>query len=259
MNATHSHAVRRFRPLSLMVAGLLLAFALGASAQPPQREDRKPTNLKVLDTTMTHDQVIAVMRKFTQALGVGCEHCHAAPPPGERDIDFASDDNKIKLTARRMMEMTGHINNDYLANLPAVSDTGHFAVRCLTCHHGQPQPVLIEDVLMRARTQGGMAALDSTYRALRTEYYGGFTYDFSDPMLAVLALKVADNSMPDALAILKLNKEFNPNSYVNEYAYGRIYVAQADTAAAIAAYKHALELNPDFRAAQHELQMLEGK
>ena len=109
---------------------------------------------------------------------------------------------------------------------------------------------------MKARATGGMAALDSTYRALRERYYGSFTYDFTDRVLAQLALNLIDESDSDAMAVLKLNNEFNPDSYINEWATGRVYLAKADTTSAITAFKHALELNPEFRPANRELRAL---
>jgi photosynthetic reaction center cytochrome c subunit len=58
----------------------------------------------------------------------GCAYCHAA---GE---DLSSDSLYTKVVARRMLQMTRHINNDWKAH---VADTG---VTCFTCHRGQPVP-----------------------------------------------------------------------------------------------------------------------
>ncbi len=253
-NSLASTGRASFRRLGIVSLGLLILLVSQVSGQPP--DDRKPTNLKVLDSTMSREQVMGVMRQFTQALGVGCDHCHVRPTGNQREPDFASDDNKIKLTARAMFQMVNQINNTSLAHLPAVSDTPRVTVQCMTCHHGQPRPLLIQDILKKVRKDQGMTALDSTYRDLRKQYYGSFAYDFSDQSLAQLALEVVPESNPDAFALLNLNKEFNPKSYINEWAMGRVYVAKADTASAIAAFKRALEINPDFRRAQRELQML---
>jgi len=57
----------------------------------------------------------------------GCAYCHAG-------ADFASDNLYTKVVARRMLEMTRHINADWKAH---VADTG---VTCYTCHRGQPVP-----------------------------------------------------------------------------------------------------------------------
>ncbi len=240
---------------TLACLALLLSLSFGStgSAQEP-----KPTNLKVLDSTISHDQLIAIMGKFTSALGVGCDHCHAQPAPGSREPNFASDDNKLKLTARSMMQMVNKINGAYISSLPT-GDTPRVVVECVTCHHGQPEPVLIQDVLKKARKEHGMAAVDSTYRELRKQYYGSFTYDFDERALVQFALGLLPESNADAMAVLDLNKEFNPKSYANEWAMGRVYAAKGDTASAIAAYKRSLEINPDFRRAQRELQALGAK
>jgi len=60
----------------------------------------------------------------------GCAYCHAG-------ADFASDSPYPKVVARRMLEMTRHINSDWKAH---VADTG---VTCYTCHRGQPVPAAI--------------------------------------------------------------------------------------------------------------------
>ncbi|MEP7299005.1 MAG: photosynthetic reaction center cytochrome PufC [Burkholderiales bacterium] len=58
----------------------------------------------------------------------GCSYCHKA---GE---DFSSDALYTKVVARRMLEMTRHINTDWKTH---VADTG---VTCYTCHRGQNVP-----------------------------------------------------------------------------------------------------------------------
>ena len=58
----------------------------------------------------------------------GCAYCHAA---GE---DLASDSLYTKVVARRMLQMTRHINSDWKSH---VADTG---VTCFTCHRGNPVP-----------------------------------------------------------------------------------------------------------------------
>ncbi len=58
----------------------------------------------------------------------GCTYCHKA---GE---DFSSDSLYTKVVARRMLQMTRHINSDWKTH---VAETG---VTCYTCHRGQPVP-----------------------------------------------------------------------------------------------------------------------
>ncbi len=57
----------------------------------------------------------------------GCTYCHAGN-------NLAADDKYTKVVARRMLEMTKHINGQWTQH---VSDTG---VTCYTCHRGKPVP-----------------------------------------------------------------------------------------------------------------------
>jgi hypothetical protein len=237
--------------------GLFVLSLLALSSFAQQREQEKATNLKVLDTTLTHDQLIDIMGKYSSALGVECNFCHTRPAPGSREMDFASDSNKVKLVARSMIKMVNAINGTYIKDLPA-SDAPKVTTDCVTCHHGQPVPRQIQDVLMQARKDHGIHALDSVYRDLRQKYYGSATYDFSDQSLARLGMEVSQENGPDALAILKLNDEFNPKSAINLWVMGRVYTSMGDTANAVASLKKALEINPNNRRAMHDLQMLTG-
>ena len=58
----------------------------------------------------------------------GCAYCHN---PG----DFGSDEKYPKVVARRMIQMTRHINNDYKAHVQGTGAT------CYTCHRGNNVPV----------------------------------------------------------------------------------------------------------------------
>jgi photosynthetic reaction center cytochrome c subunit len=60
----------------------------------------------------------------------GCVYCHALP-------NFEDDSKYTKVVARRMVEMTQHINADWQ---PHVAQTG---VTCYTCHRGEPVPSAI--------------------------------------------------------------------------------------------------------------------
>ncbi len=57
----------------------------------------------------------------------GCNYCHTPN-------NLADDSLYTKKVARRMLEMTRHVNNDWTSH---VKDTG---VTCYTCHRGQPVP-----------------------------------------------------------------------------------------------------------------------
>ena len=57
----------------------------------------------------------------------GCAYCH-------NPANFAEDNLYTKTVARRMLQMTKHINTDWKTH---VAETG---VTCYTCHRGQPVP-----------------------------------------------------------------------------------------------------------------------
>ena len=107
---------------------------------PPQgRGGQAPTNLKVLPKEMTGPQVMALMRTFTAALGVTCTECHVSQQ------DRASDDKPLKGTARKMLQMTMHINDEHLKGVgepPAAGTTiANGKVTCYTCHRGARKPL----------------------------------------------------------------------------------------------------------------------
>jgi len=76
----------------------------------------------------------------------GCTYCHAA---GE---DLSADKLYTKVVARRMLQMTRHINADWKAH---VADTG---VTCFTCHRGQPVPAQVWYTDPGPRHAGGASA-----------------------------------------------------------------------------------------------------
>jgi len=57
----------------------------------------------------------------------GCNYCHTPN-------NFADDSVYTKVVARRMIEMTQHLNVDWKAH------TGNTGVTCYTCHRGEPVP-----------------------------------------------------------------------------------------------------------------------
>jgi photosynthetic reaction center cytochrome c subunit len=57
----------------------------------------------------------------------GCTYCH-------NPANFAEDNKYTKIVARRMIQMTQHVNEDWKTH---VADTG---VTCYTCHRGNPVP-----------------------------------------------------------------------------------------------------------------------
>lgn len=110
----------RFFAASLLLLLPLCAQDKGGKRPPPP----PPTNLKVLKVT-TGPEVIQIMRTYTAALGVKCDHCHV-------QNNFPSDDNPKKEIARHMIAMTTNINTNFL--------DGKVHVTCFTCHRGDVEP-----------------------------------------------------------------------------------------------------------------------
>jgi len=98
------------------------AVAAQDSAPTPQIVDT-PT-VKILKG-LTAPEFEREMQQITIALGVNCGFCHVRG-------NFASEDNPHKATARRMLEMTGKINQQFFP--------GTQTVTCYTCHQGEQKP-----------------------------------------------------------------------------------------------------------------------
>lgn len=244
----------RARPA--LFAALLL---LGAAAPAAAQEGERPRNLKVLPADMTREQVVAVMRGFNTALGVRCTHCHAPHVASRPDsLNFASDANPTKNTARQMMRMVRGINREYLAALAAPG--GEPAkVDCVTCHRGAPRPLMLEDTLRTVVLRQGTDSAKAVYRRLRARHYGGFTYDFGERSLSTLATRLAAEARAaDARRMLELNAEQFPESAGVAFELGRAYETAHDRDRAVEQYRKTLRLQPGHRQAQQALQRLTG-
>ena len=109
------------------LAALIAAVAVAALIAPSPAHPEGERNLKVLPADISRDDLKAQMKQISKDLGVKCSFCHVKD-------DFASDDNKHKRIARKMMKMTQDINGRHFAweGAPQVS--------CFTCHQGQKEP-----------------------------------------------------------------------------------------------------------------------
>jgi hypothetical protein len=101
----------------------------------------KPVNLKVLPKDTSPEDVIKIMKGFSQQLGVECTFCHAQDAATNHP-NFASDQKPEKNTARTMMSMTQEVNDKYLSQIhdPDASPAQKI-VTCGTCHQGHSMPV----------------------------------------------------------------------------------------------------------------------
>lgn len=132
-------------PAALAALGLaatfaLLRLAIGAAPQAAQADiGAKPRNLKVLPNDISPADLIELMARYSQELGVQCQFCHAEGPQG---IDFVSDQSPAKQTARVMIAMLSDINNKYLAEIR--DQRYSVPLTCGNCHLGQTTPPVYE-------------------------------------------------------------------------------------------------------------------
>jgi hypothetical protein len=246
---------------------VVMTASLAGAQQPPgpggQRGGGQPapppmTNLQIIPKDTPRPQVIATMQAFTQALGVQCAYCHIDEGRGGRQ-DFASDDKPAKKAARGMMLLAREINE----KLPAAVNktaTDTTRVGCATCHRGVPVPKQIIDIVTDAAATGGATAGLAKFKELRTQFYGGQAYDFSEGSLVTIAQRANTAQKPDdALAYLQANLEYYPKSARTYLLMSQIHQAKNDKDAAIKDVEKALEIDPNNNQAKTRLQQLKGQ
>ena len=216
------------------------AVAQGVGHFPPD----SLLNTQVIPHTTPVRQVLGTMRGITMGLGVRCTFCHVGQEGQSlATFDFPSDKKQTKLIARQMMRMVEEINRR-VDTLPGHAD-GDPRVTCSTCHRGVSLPEPLSQVIQEAALAGGADSAVRAYRALHQQYYGRASYDFGETTLDEAAFGIARAGKPkDALTLLQLNDESFPTSAATAVARGNIELMQADTAAAITAYRDALHRDP---------------
>ena len=103
-------------------------------------------NVKVLGD-VSAGQFIGLMTAMTTWVAPkdGCAYCH-------NPQNFADDSKYTKTVARKMIEMTRHINGNWQKH---VADTG---VTCYTCHRGNAVPANVWAMNPGPKQAGGFAA-----------------------------------------------------------------------------------------------------
>ncbi|MCZ6854096.1 MAG: c-type cytochrome, partial [Gammaproteobacteria bacterium] len=231
-------------PRCLAIAVLIPAFTF---AQETQKDIyANPENLQVLPEDVSSADLGNTMKGFALGLGARCETCHVGEPNTPlHTFDFASDEKAMKRKARVMIKMVLEINDTYVHRLNEIEDSQRVEVRCVTCHRGQQQPKLIEDVLDHQLAQSGLDATLKKYAELRENFYGSHSYDFSEFTLPMYVQELAKKEkLPEAIALSKVNAEHFPDSYYTFFVLAELYSASGQTEQAIESYSMALELNP---------------
>ena len=116
---------------------IILSYSFTIAADEPLYK-----NLKILPKNITKPQLDSVMRNYARSLGVRCDYCHVRVE-GQRELNFASDDEEMKGEARIMMKLQNKINKKYFdIKHPDRMET-KLEVGCYSCHHGQTHPARI--------------------------------------------------------------------------------------------------------------------
>jgi hypothetical protein len=128
--------------LRATVVTLLICASFGTAASGQTIPTSKPQNLQVLPKDMSSARVGKLMKGIAKDLGVECSHCHVENHDTQK-VDYVSDENPAKQTARVMIAMLDDINNKYLAQLGR-DQRYSVPVTCGSCHQGQSSPPAFE-------------------------------------------------------------------------------------------------------------------
>ena len=131
-------------------------------------------------------------------------------------------------------------------------------MQCITCHRGAPIPQQLPEILTATTREKGVAAAVAQYRDLRKQYYGRQTYDFGEGTLLALAQILTASKPDDAIALLELNVEFNPQSACSYAALGYAYTRKFDDATAMKYLEKALEIEPENGIIRGQLEQLKS-
>ena len=200
------------------------------------------------------------MQEVSKALGVKCDYCHAVPrgsgePGSNPEVKSESKTESKKDIALAMIAMTNDLN------AKVQQATGKPAnevarIECVSCHRGVPIPQPLSAIILRTVAQkGGVQAVEQ-YRELRKQYFGRATYDFSEDALFEMVQRVIQGRPDDAIALLRMNLEFNPQSAKTYALLGFAYTRKVDDASAIANLEKSLELDPADAMVRGQLEQL---
>jgi hypothetical protein len=239
--------------IGLYALTLALAVPQTTSGQVPDEF----TNLRFFPQDISQQELVGHMRGFSMATGLRCTGCHVGQEGQPfSTYDFASDEKLLKRRARSMLVMTRDINDGHLARLAGRGADG-LRVTCATCHGGVRRPVPITTIVAETIAEDGVDAAVSEYRRLRARYHGTRAYDFGERPLIELAQTLArSGKVQSGVALLHQNTEYFEQSDESYVTLGEIHRLDGDTVEAVAAYRRALEINPQNAAAQRRIREL---
>ncbi len=239
--------------LSVMWSSPLVLLFAASVAQAGIFDD--PENLEVLPEDITAQELSATMRGFAMGLGLRCSNCHVGEEGQDlAEYDFASDEKELKQKARKMLKMVNAINDKYLDEI----EEDHVQVQCVTCHRGVNKPKQLSQVLAGAAQEEGNAAIRESYFALKEQYYGSHSYDFSESGLARMVRNWDEGEETvQTKILLDLMLEEYPQSFQAHFMYSEVDRMAGDIESAIGHLQKALEFNPEAIFLQRRLEQLQ--
>ena len=227
-----------------------LGYVASVQAQSPAQEE---SSVGKSSTSLVIDEVMVTAQKRQQALEDvpvvvsvrNSDFIRDAGIVGLEDLENYIPSLLMERKARIMIKMADELNDIYVPRLDEIEVSQHVEVRCITCHRGQQQPKLIEDVLDEQLAENGLEATLDKYAELREAFYGSHSYDFSEFTLPMYVQELAEKEkIPEAIALTKINASHFPDSYYTFFVLAELYKASRQTDLAIESYTRAIELNP---------------
>lgn len=148
------------------------------------------------------------------------------------------------------------------ALLPAVPGRGSppIGLQCISCHRGNPRPLMLEDTLATVLSRFGPDSAEATYSRLKQRCTGRFAYDFGQRSLNTLAAHLLEQKrLPEARRMLELNIREQPDvrNPVNTLAH--VWESLGEKELAVAQYCRVVELFPTYGLATARIQALTGR
>jgi hypothetical protein len=242
--------VTRLRiPLLLVVVSTSVG-ACPADAQIPE----KFVNLRVLPKDIARDSLVQIMRGFSFALGVRCQHCHSGGDGVSFvGVSFDSDDKPAKRNARFMLQMVDSLNRSILAAMP-VRSTPPVAVGCVTCHRALPRPITIETWVLNMIDRAGADSAVRAYKNLRTNRSLDGSFDFTPQRMIEVArhLSVAGKTA-EAITILEMTLESSASNVQIVSMLAEMHRQRGEREKAIERYRQVLQAAPNNPEAKRRL------